>query len=1071
MKNEIIILLLVFIVSINLASAVTVEKTYKINNFDNRYATLSCLNLPCRCNWENKSSVICEGVMGTTPSAIRYSDDVRETKTGAASDYPGFMFQINLSQPISEISNIKYYVEGYSVTSGNGFNVYWYNFSNDLWILFNKTNSATEQIAWNMTSYPPVYANVTNQSGTQWISWILVESNVAEAAGSCPFIYSWDGNEYVMESEAISHYITNYFQGTTYQTMDNAVLEDGYYAFKITEELDETSYIDEFNAYEVESPTGTIAMADINGNIHTLSENEILLPSTTSFTYLNTSDISTWQYYTYEFDEPVNKIVFKLIDSGINWMLWKELVVDVFGDKFWVTEKIHEKFPSSTNVFTDSLNSVSSVQAEYFNGSEWILVNYVFGGASFWERKLIALPEMSSEIRFKMRKDFYYIKDVYADNSEDEIIKITELKQEQPIIPALINDDKDYLELEQGEYVKLKYESTSNTSNKISVITSTHGFYRTDAKNHSPSWIELGKDYMEFLRYEYQPDYFADKAYNTFNISYTDSEGRAWYSKSIYLDYFYMNVTYTQGTDTLPPIVNLETPANNAYFYPNVTMVFYYNFSEGNITSNCSLNIDGTLNLTNKSMNGEQGFSNNFVQIGFTEMTQHNWTINCSDNSNNVGNATPRNFTVARALMNTTLTPTGDITVTQGNIYNYTLNVTCFNNDCQNLYVGLRYNKTGTEPDTLVWNTDGLRYNLTGTGGKLNMSLNWWKTRFGDFTQNSSDVFGLIGSQIWMLNTSQLLNNGTCTMANGCFVDNCTIPSSLRIEHIGNTQDTLFLAYTGVRNITYLVNYTKCLGLTDHNCADWSCIQNSLNLTLKNEGSLITGLAYDNATDSLYVLDDAGSSVFKLNFSCALNKVITTTDSCLYGNLSYNYIGIGASTLEWDGKYLWSSYYYGTKTIRIIDVNKYLNTSTSCTDASGCIVAKYTVKYSTEGALGIIKTMESVFLIGTSFTSSDWTYKYPLNPFYWGTLNKDNSAVLTYQINTSFTAGAYYIDAYTNSSLNTSWMTNPINDSLNVKLSITSPPTPPSEGILIRRIIKIIRTIPFIGGEPALRNS
>ena len=94
-------------------------------------------------------------------------------------------------------------------------------------------------------------------------------------------------------------------------------------------------------------------------------------------------------------------------------------------------------------------------------------------------------------------------------------------------------------------------------------------------------------------------------------------------------------------TDTTPPMVSLNSPANNTYTSNNVS----FNFTpEDNVDiQNCSVVIDQVLNETRDVPNNQ--WSNITVQ-NISEGI-HNWTINCTDLQNNSAiNTTRRTFIV-----------------------------------------------------------------------------------------------------------------------------------------------------------------------------------------------------------------------------------------------------------------------------------------------------------------------------------------------------------------------------------------------------------------------------------------
>jgi hypothetical protein len=111
--------------------------------------------------------------------------------------------------------------------------------------------------------------------------------------------------------------------------------------------------------------------------------------------------------------------------------------------------------------------------------------------------------------------------------------------------------------------------------------------------------------------------------------------------------------------DTQPPKIILNDPVNGSI--TQSTVRFFFTPSDNIDIANCTVVLDGTRNTTNVSIiNALNNITITGIPDGF-----HNWTINCSDASNNSAiNNTPKNFTVdtvAPSEFNLTLPLSGNI--------------------------------------------------------------------------------------------------------------------------------------------------------------------------------------------------------------------------------------------------------------------------------------------------------------------------------------------------------------------------------------------------------------------------
>ncbi len=102
--------------------------------------------------------------------------------------------------------------------------------------------------------------------------------------------------------------------------------------------------------------------------------------------------------------------------------------------------------------------------------------------------------------------------------------------------------------------------------------------------------------------------------------------------------------TVTISSDITAPVVSLSTPWNNSGTIENAT--FVYSVNDTNEIWNCSFNFNQEINQTNLSsiFKGEdQNFTLNNLGIG-----NYNWSVNCTDNYENVGASEARTFSVIK---------------------------------------------------------------------------------------------------------------------------------------------------------------------------------------------------------------------------------------------------------------------------------------------------------------------------------------------------------------------------------------------------------------------------------------
>ncbi len=108
------------------------------------------------------------------------------------------------------------------------------------------------------------------------------------------------------------------------------------------------------------------------------------------------------------------------------------------------------------------------------------------------------------------------------------------------------------------------------------------------------------------------------------------------------------NATIVIG-DITAPTITLISPAD-AFLSTNTAYNFTFNVSSTGTVSNCSLILDGNIINTMTSVSkapSTMGMYNSSLAVG-----THTWSINCTNNANNIGNS------LTRTLIITTIVPT-----------------------------------------------------------------------------------------------------------------------------------------------------------------------------------------------------------------------------------------------------------------------------------------------------------------------------------------------------------------------------------------------------------------------------
>ena len=88
---------------------------------------------------------------------------------------------------------------------------------------------------------------------------------------SCPFIYSWDGRAWRIDSETYSGAVARGLERTDVDNLEHITPVDGTYRLALANEADETEYTDELTLLVAEHSAATRVFPDANGILHAVS--------------------------------------------------------------------------------------------------------------------------------------------------------------------------------------------------------------------------------------------------------------------------------------------------------------------------------------------------------------------------------------------------------------------------------------------------------------------------------------------------------------------------------------------------------------------------------------------------------------------------------------------------------------------------------------------------------------------------------------------------------------------------------------------------------------------------------
>jgi hypothetical protein len=95
---------------------------------------------------------------------------------------------------------------------------------------------------------------------------------VAATKRSCPFVYSWDGSQYVFDAEPYGGAITRGLERDDYSALDHLREQNGLYRLRLTNEVDETQYTNLMELWVVDHARGSRVVSDENGTLRSYTQ-------------------------------------------------------------------------------------------------------------------------------------------------------------------------------------------------------------------------------------------------------------------------------------------------------------------------------------------------------------------------------------------------------------------------------------------------------------------------------------------------------------------------------------------------------------------------------------------------------------------------------------------------------------------------------------------------------------------------------------------------------------------------------------------------------------------------------
>jgi hypothetical protein len=355
---------------------------------------------------------------------------------------------------------------------------------------------------------------------------------IALTKESCPFIYSFDGRDYVFDAEPYGGATSKGLQRTEWCGLEHLRAVDGLYKIRLTNEVDETQHTDELKLVVVDHPVGVGLAADEQGGLHTIAaplrptaardaQGRDLLP------LVQTRDWISWQSrlddkdpakdgnlreeLTFEFPRPAGTTRAKLVFNG-GTTLWGSQMLKRFLELYGAAVGKHYLALDGSSQARASLDAWNLREELYRlwirveTGGGWTTRGTIVGGGPFmtedrvYPLDLAGIPGDTLRIKLTPPAGFWTINSLAVDYSSDQPVRATELEPASAVDPRGADirdllarpDGRDYAAPEMGNLAELTFLAPPEVPGLArTVLAKVSGYYDIHLKAQGAPRLDL----------------------------------------------------------------------------------------------------------------------------------------------------------------------------------------------------------------------------------------------------------------------------------------------------------------------------------------------------------------------------------------------------------------------------------------------------------------------------------------------------------------------------------------------------------------------------------------------------
>jgi hypothetical protein len=496
--------------------------------------------------------------------AINTSDNISAeySKLGAPNfQYEFHRFEFKITEPISDISQLYVMHEGYGIANGSyGLYLYIWNYTDSNWEPVNYNTASSDAVIDE--TYTAGFSHYINASG-----YLKLLAITYYQAASCPFYYSYTGDDYILDGEGLLFSILPWWERSSLVMLKNLKPVNGSYKLKVTEELTETSYLDQLSLLVAEHSPEVTVYPDFYNNLHTIKNplmpvNCVDNEGNDCLALMEKDDIY-WLPQP-DFEKLKDTDNDGVIDSYNESDFYKEIVLEYSRSENATHAKLlyrlKEQRFGTVGIWGGMLHTLGRnnldklrdpygdevlewvlsqmMTLEIWNGTDWVVLQRTSDAAAstkgnnmVFSLNLTDIDTDTVKIRFKSLVGVQGVDYVFIDYSEDEEIEVTQIQPSSVIggeKEKILNDDSEYLILESGDCMYVRFPELPASDNRSrTYLISDNGYYLHNYNNDVDYTEELEElvnqifnDELFASRY-FMPQFFSEQ-YPGHRTIYTD---------------------------------------------------------------------------------------------------------------------------------------------------------------------------------------------------------------------------------------------------------------------------------------------------------------------------------------------------------------------------------------------------------------------------------------------------------------------------------------------------------------------------------------------------------------------